>query len=282
MTPAAGEAGGRRTSKADNKNVKASYVPGKEKPTGIARRQGSMTTARQEKRDKHYADLRKKIPKRRRSPGGDADDSPRGQKAPRSEAGSEIAESEATDTEIDLQFPTEAEARKTLYEDPNLKERWEKYSGQITTLTRHIIILINGQPTNFPEGSESVMDILNENPLTKKIYNVIHDVSEEKEELLKALQDQYGYIEIAYEYLVIDAMNEDVQEIEDALFEKDPSVTEYQDWVSFLHRILPNIQDTQELLAMRLGSELHTFPADASRELTIDRLTRRLDALRDW
>ena len=31
-----------------------------------------------------------------------------------------------------------------------------------------------------------------------------------------------------------------------------------------------------------LGSDLHTFPADASRELTIDNLTRRLEELQDW
>ena len=82
------------------------------------------------------------------------------------------------------------------------------------------------------------------------------------------------------EYLVIDVMNEDVQDIEDDLVDLS-LYTPYADWVSFLEKIHPNV-DPQQLLAMRLGSELHTFPADASRELTIDKLTRRLDALRDW
>jgi hypothetical protein len=60
---------------------------------------------------------------------------------------------------------------------------------------------------------------------------------------------------------------------------------EPNEWIKMFVRAQTKIAEDpggKNVRNYNLGSELHTFPADASRELTIDNLTRRLEALQDW
>lgn len=54
----------------------------------------------------------------------------------------------------------------------------------------------------------------------------------------------------------------------------------WEEWKNFLDKIKEDVDDEEELVAMKLGSKLHTFPADVS-PLIYD-LTRRLEALQAW
>jgi hypothetical protein len=167
-----------------------------------------------------------------------------------------------------------------MYEENDWNDRWQGHSEKIITLTRHITTLIDNNPENFGEGVESVKDILERQKLTAKLYNYVFDVLEKDYDLFHDLADQYKYQELAYEYLVIDAMNDDVEAaLNDVLGES--GAIPHSEWNIFLKKIEPSVHDTKKLVAMRLGADLHTSPADASLDL-MQNLTRRVQSLQDW
>jgi hypothetical protein len=83
------------------------------------------------------------------------------------------------------------------------------------------------------------------------------------------------------EALIVECMDGDVQAIENDDKDKDLCVP-LKKWQEFLGKIPPDMEETGKLIELRLGSDLHTFPEDASPELMIHTLTKRLQALQDW
>jgi len=158
----------------------------------------------------------------------------------------------------------EEDMRTLLYEDKN-KKQWIPYRKKITTLARYMSLLINDQRHHFEAGK--VQEILNTNLLTAKLHGLLElsllDDEKPYDELMKKFNLSNQLTE---EYIIIHAMNDDV----DA----------WEEWKTFLEKIEPDVDDTNKLLEMRLGSELHTFPVDSSP--LIYNLTRRLEALQDW
>jgi hypothetical protein len=173
------------------------------------------------------------------------------------------------------------EMRDKLYEDPKKKFRWEKYRAKITTLARYMNLLINNQIHHFP-GKSDRNDILDTNLLTAKLFYRINDALDDSEKPYDDLLQEYDLsAQITDEYLIIDAMDGDAEKFDTVNTPEElDQCTPYPEWVSFLENIRPDVDDIQELLAMRLGSELHTFPSDVSP--MIYNLTRRLEALQDW
>jgi hypothetical protein len=286
----------------------ANWHPDKAKPKSLARRQTQLSESVKAKRVQIYQSLReqtreektidklrKRLDKRQRSPEKAEDIDDRASKDARREStGSEITETkepgipvfEPSDTlKVDLEFAAKkekemVEQRILMYTEPNWEERWQDLSEHITTLTKHIVLLIENQPENFPVGSESVEDILKTQRLTAKLYKIVFDVVEKDNDVFQDLADQFKYTELAYEYLVIDVMNDDVDEaFED--FHGESDATPLDEWKLFLTKIERNINDTKKIVALRLGADLHTSPADASLDV-MKNLTMRVQALQDW
>jgi hypothetical protein len=172
--------------------------------------------------------------------------------------------------------------RQLLYdEDQSIKDRWSKYSGQITTLAGHLEVLLEDDRKFFDEvGTNSVQDRVNGNDYTGVLYRYIEDYRKNYPNDYQLLVDRFKFKILADEYVIIHAMEEDVQEIEVQSADKDFCI-DLQYWIDFLSKMEKNVTDKTALSLMKLGSELHTFPADASLDL-MQNLTRRLEALQDW
>jgi hypothetical protein len=162
-----------------------------------------------------------------------------------------------------------------------IKNRWSQYSGQITTLAGHLEVLLEDDRKFFTDvGTNSVPDRVNENKLTATLYNYVQDYRKNFAEAYQGLVVRFEFKILADEYVIIHAMDEDVEEIQNEGKDKNICV-DLQYWVFFLSRMDKNVTDKAKLSLMNLGSELHTFPADASLDLR-QNLTRRLEALHDW
>jgi len=171
--------------------------------------------------------------------------------------------------------------RKLLYEDYNIKSRWEQYSAQITTLAGHLRLLLKNESNLFrAQGEGSVQERVSGNTLTGKLYLYLLDYKSQSDEDYTQLYAKFKFTILSDEYVILRAMDADVQEIEDNGL-RASICSDYEEWAAFLSKILPNVTDEVELSGMKLGSELHTFPADASLDL-MQHLTRRLEALQDW
>ncbi len=169
---------------------------------------------------------------------------------------------------------SEAEVRQLLYTEDKIQQKWRAYSAQITTLTHHLKLMIDEDKDDFPEGSESVTAIMNSNDYTRTLYNLLLDFIQNQQDLNNQLQATYNNVQVAYEHVIVHAMQEECEEYEDP--EKDYTLCSgYPEWKAFLEKIKPNVTDRKELLAMRLGSELHTLDF-------MQNLTRRVQALQDW
>ena len=171
---------------------------------------------------------------------------------------------------------SEPEQRKLLYEPEKRKQRWEMYSGQITTLGRYMKLLIDEK--GFP--IDAIQPLLNDNPLTFALYKYFEDCLDDQQ-LFDEIISKYDSQLIQDEALIVECMDGDVEEIENEGKDKDQCIS-LEKWQNFLAQIPPDMEETEKLIELRLNSDLHTFPADASRELTINNLTRRLEAFQEW
>jgi hypothetical protein len=174
--------------------------------------------------------------------------------------------------------------RKLLYENELMKSRWGGYSAQIATLAGHLRVLMKNEGNLFrPEGQGSVLEKVNANKLTGKLYAYLQDYSAKmtaEPHDYDQLVAKFKYTTLSDEYVILRAMDADCQEIENGGRFKEVC-TGYEEWTAYLSKISPNVTDERLLSLMNLGSELHTFPADASLDLR-QNLTRRLEALHDW
>jgi hypothetical protein len=121
---------------------------------------------------------------------------------------------------------------------------------------------------------------LNENPLTLAVYRYFEDCSKDQQ-VNDDITSKYDSKSIQDEALIVECMDGDVQEIENEGEDKDQCIS-LEEWQQFLGQIPPDMKETEKLIELRLKSDLHTFPADASPQLTIHTLTKRLWALQDW
>lgn len=260
----------------------------------------NQTPGETQREKQHIENLRKKIPKRDRSPENEDEIEDRASKDPRRDSAAsesdDLASQDPSGMPAAYEVPSDTlrenveikvkgaktmeEARENMYkEQKDWNETWQGYSKQISTLTRHVVTLIDNLQTEFPEGSESVKDILTKQPLTAKLYNYILRAIDREDDLFGDLAESYHYDELAYEYLVIDAMNQDVTDLDADLFDNSDA-TSLDDWKLFLDTIEPDVVDRPKLLAMRLGADLHSS-RDASADW-LQNLSSRVQALQDW
>jgi len=125
-----------------------------------------------------------------------------------------------------------------------------------------------------------IQPLLNENPLTFAVYRYFEDCLEDQQ-LYDEIISKYDSKSIQDEALIVECMDGDVEAIENDDEDKDQCIS-LEKWQEFLGKIPPDMEETEKLIELRLQSDLHTFPADASRELTLENLTKRLEALQDW
>jgi hypothetical protein len=155
------------------------------------------------------------------------------------------------------------EKRKDLYAE--LKAvKWSEFTEQITTLAAFITAKLNEADRT---GNNNLISQDN-----KPLYVVYTYVST----LLSQITQNS---EVQNESYVIDAMNNDVDTIENQSPGYETCVP-LSEWKEFLRKIPRTVTDIQKLRSLTLESELHTFPADVSP--LIHNLTRRLEALQDW
>jgi hypothetical protein len=190
-------------------------------------------------------------------------------------AGTEPPKSEPEQPSEPEQLP-EPEQRKLLYEPEKIKQRWGMYSAQITTLRRYMRLLIDEQGFAI----DVIQPLLNDNPLTLAVYRYFEDCLKDQE-LYDMIISKYDSKSIQDEALIVECMDGDVEAIENDDEDKYQCIS-LEKWQEFLGKIPPDMEETEKLIELRLGSDLHTFPADASPELTIHTLTKRLQALQDW
>jgi hypothetical protein len=153
--------------------------------------------------------------------------------------------------------------RTIMYEDKY--EQWIPYRKKITTLARYMSLLINNQEHHFEAGK--VQEILNTNLLTAKLHGLLQLSLLDDEKPYDQLMQKFKLTNLLTdEYIILHAMNNDEKA--------------WEEWKNFLDKIKEDVDDEEELVAMKLGSKLHTFPADVS-PLIYD-LTRRLEALQAW
>jgi hypothetical protein len=129
-------------------------------------------------------------------------------------------------------------------------------------------------------AKKAIQPLLNENPLTLAVYRYFEDCLDDQE-LYNMIISKYDSKSIQDEALIVECMDGDVEAIENDDEDKDQCIS-LEDWQNFLGQIPPNMEETEKLIELRLKSDLHTFPADASPDLTIHTLTKRLQALQDW
>jgi hypothetical protein len=161
--------------------------------------------------------------------------------------------------------PTQQNKRRQLY-GKDKSSKWFDLSENITTLAVYITTQITETDRTGKKDA-----IFKTNRLLNEVYlyvsNVFDKVIEEH-----STEDING--EVENEEYVIDAMNNAIG--------AENGIT-IEEWIAFLDKIPKNVVDIETLRNMRfLTSELLIFPADASLELTIHNLTRRLEALQDW
>jgi hypothetical protein len=237
-----------------SRDVKKAITGGEESPSGKAHRSGQALNRTNERRKKVLQDMR--------------------EHQATTKTGPEPATT-ATVLTIDDQ-------RQLLYdEDAMIKNRWSQYSPQITTLAGHLEVLLEDDRKFFDElGTKSVQGRVNENDYTGILYRYLDDSRTNHATWYEQLVTRFKFKILADEYVIIHAMDEDVEEIQNEGVDKNICV-DLQYWVFFLSKMDQNVTDKAKLSLMNLGSELHTFPADASLDL-MQNLSRRLEALQDW
>ena len=160
---------------------------------------------------------------------------------------------------------TEKEEREMLYENNN---EWEKYSFQITTLTEYIMKLIEKPENTFTDSDYSAW--LNENPKTKLLIEYLENFIDKDDVLDDEVIDAFHLQLLQNECIIVDAIRANSEGAAN------------DEWKTYLASIPLDLDTTDFKLVSGLGAELHTFPADASPQLTIHSLARRLEALQDW
>ena len=274
-----------RTRNPRNKHVKNAEIPADRKLSNHEKEMKKNTQRRLQRTQKKMDELRKvkeQIEKMRQealkrplSPGAEEFRDPKRRPAETPIAGTEPPKSEPEQPSEPERLP-EPEQRKLLYEPEKIKQRWGVYSPQITTLARYMRLLIDGQ--GFPK--HVIQPLLNENPLTFAVYRYFEDCLEDQQ-LYDEIISKYDSKSIQDEALIVECMDGDVEAIENDDEDKDQCIS-LEKWQEFLGKIPPDMEETEKLIELRLQSDLHTFPADASRELTLENLTKRLEALQDW
>jgi hypothetical protein len=219
--------------------------------------------------------MRQEALKRPLSPGAEESRDPKRRPAETPIAGTEPPKSEPEQPSEPERLP-EPEQRKLLYEPEKIKQRWEVYSAQITTLARYMRLLID--ETGF--ARDAIQPLLNDNPITFAVYRYFEDCLKDQE-LYDMIISKYDSKSIQDEALIVECMDGDVEAIENDDEDKHQCIS-LEKWQEFLGKIPPDMEETEKLIELRLGSDLHTFPADASPDLTIHTLTKRLQALQDW
>jgi hypothetical protein len=275
-----------RTRKPPNKSVKKAEIPADRKLSNHEKEMKKNTQRRLQRTREKMDELRKvkeKVEKMKQiaskrplSPEG-AEESPDPKRRPveTQAAGTEPQQSEPEQPSEPERLP-EPEQRKLLYEPEKIKQRWGVYSPQITTLARYIRLLID--ETGF--AKDAIQPLLNENPITFAVYRYFEDCLDDQQ-LYDEIISKYDSKSIQDEALIVECMDGDVEAIENDDEDKDQCIS-LEKWQEFLGKIPPDMEETEKLIELRLQSELHTFPADASRELTLENLTKRLEALQDW
>ena len=160
---------------------------------------------------------------------------------------------------------TEEAQRDMIYQDyhPDMIQ----FRAEIQRLAQHIRVLIDDPPSNLNEKLEK-------NPFTKILYDYFQD--------MKNVPDFVSFVELYFSAKIIDEFTV-LEGIRETC--KDGTNKSAEDWNPILTKARKKIEDDPDGKRLRkynLGSELHTFPADASRELTISNLTRRLETFQEW
>jgi hypothetical protein len=178
---------------------------------------------------------------------------------------------------------TEDEERIMLYEIKG-NEIFQPYSLQITKLTAYVLGFVEEpnaegfeeDPLAHFETGMKMHNFLKENHHTKFLVRLMKKYLHPEDRLTqKMVEKVYHNATVQNESLILDAINSKLN--------TNPSVTlkRSKDWKDFLQSI-PLDLNTVQIRLTKLGSDLHTFPADASQKLTIHNLTSRLKALQDW
>ena len=165
-------------------------------------------------------------------------------------------------------------------------KKWIPYRKQIEIVARYVRLLIDG-PTKGSLESGALDIKLNDSTEVKVLFDFFNACLQD-EEYTNSLQNQFPEQSVQDEAMVIDAMNGLVNEHEE-IESENMEMEEYdenmfyissQQWKDFLMKVPRTVTD--EELPNLSFKELLIFPADASPQLTIHNLTRRLEAFQYW
>ena len=166
-------------------------------------------------------------------------------------------------------LPNKEESMRQLYHKVHYSQ-WFDFQKHITTLSAYVTTQLNAIDQHGEDRK------LKENKPLYVVYNYLSALMDRMSEE-DSSEDMHAQVQI--ESYVMDAMNNDV----DAIKNETPGFEDcvaLDAWKIFLQTIPENVTDIDALKKLTLRSEL--VITDASADLTIHGLTRRLEELLDW